>query len=69
MANLYSTSQIAQMTGKAHVTIRKLVREHKLGSKVGAFWVLTEEELETLKKVIEETPRPGRPFKKRGQAE
>jgi hypothetical protein len=45
---LYTSSQIATLTGLARVTINKYAASGRVGQKVGRDWVFTEEDLSTV---------------------
>ena len=57
---MYSVNEVAAMLGKSIIAIRKIVARHNLGTKVGRDWVLTEEDIEKVRRV----PKPGRPPQK-----
>jgi hypothetical protein len=57
----YTTKAAAQLLGRAVVTIRLIVRENELGEKVGRDWVLTEDEFQKLREIVENA-KHGRPF-------
>ncbi len=61
---LYTINEAAVLTGKAAVTVRMLVRTHGLGRKMGPIYVLTDKDLEALRKI----PGPGRPKNPRHRA-
>ena len=59
---LYTIKEAAELTGKAVVTVRMLVRTHGIGRKMGTVYVLTDSDIKTIKNI----PGPGRPKKKAG---
>lgn len=61
---LYTTKEAAEITGKAEVTVRMLVRTHGLGQKMGKVYILTDEDIKALQRI----PKPGRPKEKSKKA-
>lgn len=56
---LYTVDEAAAILGKSPVTVRQNMRTHKIGRKLGREWVLTDPDLDRLRKV----PKPGHPIK------
>jgi len=54
---VYTVKDVARITGKSPVTVRQLVRAHGLGRKMGRDWILSGEDLKSLRNL----PGPGRP--------
>ena len=65
MEKMYNSAELAELTGRKPVTIRKLAAEYGLGQKVGRDWVFTDQDIEKIKQV----PRVVRPSKKNANDE
>jgi hypothetical protein len=61
---LHTTSQVADMLGKAPSTVRAARQEHALGRKVGRDWLYSESDIQKLKAYFQQRHR-GRPHLKR----
>ena len=57
---MYTVNEVAAILGKSIIAVRKIVARHNLGTKVGRDWILTEADLEKVRK----HPGPGRPPQK-----
>lgn len=58
---LYTSAEVARLTGRKRTTILALAQRYPLGTKVGRDWVFTEEDLEKIRAI---NPRGGRPSKR-----
>ncbi len=54
---LYTGKEVAEMTGRKPVTVRRLAIVHEIGFKMGRDWVFTPDDIEKIKAI----PKPGRP--------
>ncbi len=53
---LYTSKQVAAMTGRADITIRKLAARKGIGTQVGQTWVFTDDDVERIRRI---DPRGG----------
>ncbi len=54
---IYSVNEAAEIVKKSPVTVRKLIKAHGIGQRLGRDWALTDEDIKKLQAI----PGPGRP--------
>jgi hypothetical protein len=57
---LYTTAEVAELTGYHHYSVTRIAQKHGLGRKFGRTYVLSEADLEFIRKL---DPKGGRPPK------
>ncbi len=54
---IYTVMEAAEIVNKSPVTVRKLIKAHGIGQRLGRDWALTDEDIKKLQAI----PGPGRP--------